>query len=243
MTPSSKASWAASVPSGSSPCRRRRGLRRRAGRAIAAGCGLLRRGPDLPGRRPRRMRRRRSTPGKDPPLDVGEIPLTQGEQALPSRSGRAEGRSDDFGDEAVPGCVDGRQLELSGAEQGVDAAFGQAGRPGEPADGQALQAVDRGQLRCLPDDPGPGALSWCPGPPGLALVLVGHRLVPLLPALDLRRTIVYKYLYDRPSRKAAMPPAGSMPSPGTGGEADRRAKWARAVGPVRSAVPRASGAD
>ena len=50
--------------------------------------------------------------GEDPPLDIGQVALAQGEQGFPSRLGRAEGWSDDFGDEAVPGRVDGRQLEL-----------------------------------------------------------------------------------------------------------------------------------
>ena len=138
MTPSSKASWAASVPS--------------AVRAAGGGAGfggeqvaplLLDAGyfvvdaaclrAYLGGRRDEE-----APAGEDPPLDVGQVALTQREQALPAGLGRAEGWCDDFGDEAVPGCVDGRQLELFlGAEQGVHAALGQAGRAGEPADGQA----------------------------------------------------------------------------------------------------------
>jgi hypothetical protein len=51
------------------------------------------------------MRPRRSTRRGRPPLDVGEIALAQGDQALPSRFGRAEGWCDDFGDEAVPGSL------------------------------------------------------------------------------------------------------------------------------------------
>jgi hypothetical protein len=39
--------------------------------------------------------------GEDPPLDVGEEALTQGEQALPSRFGGAKGGGDDLGDDRL----------------------------------------------------------------------------------------------------------------------------------------------
>ena len=223
MTPSSKASCAASVPSGSS--RLPAAVRASRGEQVApllldagyfvvdaaslcaylGGCG----DEEAPS-------------GEDPPLDIGQIALAQGEQTLPSRLGRAEGWCDDFGDEAVPGCVDGRQLELFfGAEQGMHAALGQAGCLGEPADGQPLQAFDRRQLRRLLDDAGTGALPRCPGPPGSA---AGPGLSSALsspPALDLRRTIVYKYCTYVRLKEAAMPSAEAITPPMDWEEAGR----------------------
>jgi len=181
MTPSSKASCAGSVPSGSSPFSGSAGfggeqvppLLLDAGYFVVDAACLC---AYLGG-----CRDEETPAGEHPPLDIGQIALTQPEQALSSRLGRAEGWCDDFGDEAVPGGADGRELKfLLGAEQSMHAAFGQAGHLGEPADGQALQAFDRRQLRRLLDDAGPGPLSRGPGALGLWLALVCHRIVPLL---------------------------------------------------------------
>jgi len=96
-------------------------------------------------------------------------------------------------DEALPGRVDGRQLQFFlRPEQGVDTALGHARDLGEPADGQAVEPFDRGEPGGLPGNAGPGPVAGCPGPPGRRIVLIGHwgaRLLSGYP-LDLRRTVV-----------------------------------------------------
>ena len=103
---------------------------------------------------------------EDAPLDVGEVALTKGKQALAPRLGRLQRRGDDLEDEAVACCVDGRQLELFlGAEECVDAALGNAGGVGQSSDRDPFDSLDSCQLGCLLHDagacapPGPGFAS------------------------------------------------------------------------------------
>ena len=149
MTPGSKASCAGVGAVGQRACRRR-GLRRRqvmpllldAGYFVvnaACLCAGLCGGRD------------EETPSwEDVPLGIGHVALTRHEQALLSGLGRAEGWFDHFGDEAVPGRVDGRQLELFlGAEQGMQAALGRfaapASRPMDRPCGTGARTLADGQ--------------------------------------------------------------------------------------------------
>src|SRR5262245_19360323 len=123
--------------------------------------------------------------GKHSPLDVGQKRVAGGVQA-PDAPRRIEGGHEHLGDEGLPCRRDGRQLKvLFRAEMSIETALAHPDRGGEPADGQAVETVDRRKPRGFREDRLPRAL-----PLRLLFHALDHKGTIVLFLSDQKSTIV-----------------------------------------------------